>query len=66
MEYNQFFHTSPPVCSNEFPYNINHSVVLREIECFFCAIGQIIVIGPITYVDLAFKVLQTSFFQKKS
>jgi len=27
---------------------------------------QIILIGPITYMDLGFKRLQTSFLQKKS
>jgi len=66
MECNQFFHTSPSVCSNKFVYKINHSVVVMEMECTFCVVEQIILIGPIAYMDLVFRRLQTSLFQKKS
>jgi len=65
MECNKVFYTSLSVCSNEYLHNINHYVVM-ETESFFCAMERIILIGPITYTDLVFKRLQTSFFQKKS
>lgn len=66
MECNQVFHTSLSVCSNKYLHNINHSVIVMEIECFFWAMEQIILIGLTTYMDLVLKRLQTSFFQKKS
>jgi len=37
MECNQVFHTSLSVCSNKYLYNINHSVVVMEIEGFLSA-----------------------------
>jgi hypothetical protein len=66
MECNKVFHTSLSVCSNEYLHNINYYVVVMETESFFCAMERIILIGSITYMDLVFKRLQTSFFQKKS
>jgi len=39
MECNQVFHTSLSVCSNKYLYNINHSVVVMEIERFFLRDG---------------------------
>jgi hypothetical protein len=67
MECNQVFHTNLSVRSNKYLYNINHSVVVMEIKCFFFyAMEQITLICPIIYMDLVFRRLKTSFFQKKS